>query len=177
VIPKSIFVYIIYPSTHQPYMTQVPWKPHFFNSVTSWNLWADNLQSSTHLAVKWTFLLNKNKNGTGKAMWAPSGGYGWSDSWGSSTSTGICTYKQYGGGSIARAQRITVHTSCLSNILWNNLISWAQISWFDGIGRGPVICGFQIICNVTEVNKYLVGIINSWIALPTIYTKLNVQQI
>jgi len=39
------------------------------------------------------------------------------------------------------------------------------------------ICGFQITCifNITKVNKYFVGILNSWIVLPTKYTKLNVQ--
>jgi len=36
------------------------------------------------------------------------------------------------------------------------------------------ICGFQIICNITEVNKYFVGILNLCIALPMKYTKLNV---
>jgi len=39
------------------------------------------------------------------------------------------------------------------------------------------IRGFQIILNITKVNKYVVGILNSWIVLPTKYTKLNVQQI
>jgi len=33
---------------------------------------------------------------------------------------------------------------------------------------------FQIICNISTLNKYFCGILNSWIALPT---KLNVQQI
>ena len=28
------------------------------------------------------------------------------------------------------------------------------------------ISGFQIICNSTKVNKYFVGILNLWIALP-----------
>jgi len=36
---------------------------------------------------------------------------------------------------------------------------------------------FQIICNITEENKYFVGILNSWIVRPTKYTKLNVQRI
>jgi len=40
-----------------------------------------------------------------------------------------------------------------------------------------LICGFQIICNIIEVNKYFIGFLNSWIALPTNYTKSNVQQI
>jgi len=31
------------------------------------------------------------------------------------------------------------------------------------------------MCNSTKVNKYFVGILNSWIALSTKYTKLNVQ--
>jgi len=41
------------------------------------------------------------------------------------------------------------------------------------------ICGFQITCifNITKVNKYFVGILNSWIVLLTKYTKLNVQWI
>ena len=39
------------------------------------------------------------------------------------------------------------------------------------------ICGFQIICNITQVYKFFVGILNSWIALSTKYTKLNVQRI
>jgi len=39
------------------------------------------------------------------------------------------------------------------------------------------ICGFQILFNITKVNKYFVEILSSWIALPTKYTKLNVQQI
>ena len=41
-----------------------------------------------------------------------------------------------------------------------------------------LICGFQIIPNSTKkVNKYFVGILNLWIALPTRKTKLNVQEI
>ena len=36
------------------------------------------------------------------------------------------------------------------------------------------IYGFQIKCNITKVYKYFVGILNSWIALPT---KLNAQRI
>ena len=36
------------------------------------------------------------------------------------------------------------------------------------------ICGFKIICNITY---YFIGILNSWIALPTQYMKLNVQHI
>jgi len=35
----------------------------------------------------------------------------------------------------------------------------------------PCICGFQIIHNITKVNKYFVRILNSWIALPTKHTK------
>ena len=34
---------------------------------------------------------------------------------------------------------------------------------------------FRIICNITEVNSYLVGILNSWIVIPKKYAKLNVQ--
>jgi len=30
---------------------------------------------------------------------------------------------------------------------------------------------FQIILNITKVNRYFVGILNSWIALPTKYIK------
>jgi len=40
-----------------------------------------------------------------------------------------------------------------------------------------LICGFQITLKITKVNKYFVGILNSWIVLLTKYTKLNVQQI
>ena len=40
-----------------------------------------------------------------------------------------------------------------------------------------LICGFQIIFNITKVNEYFVGILNSWIALPTKNTKLNVQRV
>ena len=29
------------------------------------------------------------------------------------------------------------------------------------------ICGFQIMCNITKVKKYFVGILNLWTALPT----------
>ena len=39
------------------------------------------------------------------------------------------------------------------------------------------ICGFPIICIITKVNNYHVGTINLWIALPTTYTKLNIQRI
>ena len=39
------------------------------------------------------------------------------------------------------------------------------------------IHGFEIIRNIAEVNKYFVGILNSWIAQPTLNTKLNVQWI
>jgi len=39
------------------------------------------------------------------------------------------------------------------------------------------ICRFQIMFNITKVNKYFVGILNSWIALPKKDTKSNVQQI
>ena len=43
-----------------------------------------------------------------------------------------------------------------------------QISLIDDNGhvRGPWLCGFQIIFNITKVNKYFVGIFNKWIALP-----------
>ena len=34
---------------------------------------------------------------------------------------------------------------------------------------------FQIIFDITKVNKYLIGILNSWIALATKDRKLNVQ--
>jgi len=38
--------------------------------------------------------------------------------------------------------------------------------------------GIQIIfINTQKVNKYFIGILNSWTALPTVYTKFNVQQI
>jgi len=37
------------------------------------------------------------------------------------------------------------------------------------------ICGFRIIRHKTKVNKYFVGVLNSWIALiPMKNTKLNV---
>ena len=36
-----------------------------------------------------------------------------------------------------------------------------------------LICGFQIIFNITKVNEYFVGILNSWIALPTKNTKFK----
>jgi len=36
---------------------------------------------------------------------------------------------------------------------------------------------FQITRNITEVNKYLSGILNSWLVLPMKYEKLNVQWI
>jgi len=36
--------------------------------------------------------------------------------------------------------------------------------------------GFQIVFNITKVNKYFVGISNLWISLPMEYTKLNAQQ-
>jgi len=39
------------------------------------------------------------------------------------------------------------------------------------------ICGFQIILNITKVNKYFVGILNLWIVLPPEYMKFNVQRI
>ena len=38
-----------------------------------------------------------------------------------------------------------------------------------------LICGFLIICNITKVNKYFVGILKSKIALPTKNIKLYVQ--
>jgi len=38
------------------------------------------------------------------------------------------------------------------------------------------ICKFQLICNITKMNNYIVVILNSWIALPTKYMKLNVKQ-
>jgi len=38
------------------------------------------------------------------------------------------------------------------------------------------IPGFQIICNITKVKNYFVGILNSWLALPTKFMKLNVQR-
>ena len=40
-----------------------------------------------------------------------------------------------------------------------------------------LICGFQIIRDITKVNKYFVDILISWIALLTKNMKLNVQQI
>ena len=38
------------------------------------------------------------------------------------------------------------------------------------------IRGFHIICNITKINEYMyfIAILNLWIALPTIYTKLTV---
>jgi len=39
------------------------------------------------------------------------------------------------------------------------------------------ISGFQTICNITKANKCSVGILNLWIAIPTKYSKLNVQWI
>ena len=38
-----------------------------------------------------------------------------------------------------------------------------------------LICGFQIIRIITKANKYFVGILNSWVALPMKNMKLNVQ--
>jgi len=38
-------------------------------------------------------------------------------------------------------------------------------------------CGFQIIWNITEVNKYFYNISNAWIGLPMKTMKSNVQQI
>jgi len=38
------------------------------------------------------------------------------------------------------------------------------------------IYGLQIKHNITKVNNYFVGILNSWIALQMKYSKLNVQQ-
>jgi len=40
-----------------------------------------------------------------------------------------------------------------------------------------LICGFQIIRIITKANKYFVGILNSWVALPMKNMKLNVQWI
>ena len=37
------------------------------------------------------------------------------------------------------------------------------------------VCGFQITVDIIRENKYFVGILNSWIALITKYTKVNVQ--
>jgi len=37
--------------------------------------------------------------------------------------------------------------------------------------------GFQIIYNITKVNKYFCVTLNSWIVLPPKYTKLNIQPI
>ena len=39
------------------------------------------------------------------------------------------------------------------------------------------IRGFQIICNISKAINYFVEILNVWIALPTKYTKINVQLI
>jgi len=36
------------------------------------------------------------------------------------------------------------------------------------------IRGFQIIFKITKVKKYIIGILNSWTALPTKEMKLNV---
>ena len=38
-------------------------------------------------------------------------------------------------------------------------------------------CGFHDICNIIKVNKYFVGILNLWIALPMKNMKLSVQRI
>jgi len=39
------------------------------------------------------------------------------------------------------------------------------------------IRGFQLKSNITKVNKYFVGILNSWIALPMKNTKSNIHQL
>jgi len=36
---------------------------------------------------------------------------------------------------------------------------------------------FQFMCNITEVNKCFVGILNSWIVFLTKYMELNIQRI
>jgi len=40
-----------------------------------------------------------------------------------------------------------------------------------------LICWFKMIHNITKENKYFIGILNLWIALPLKNMKLNVQQI
>jgi len=54
-----------------------------------------------------------------------------------------------------------------------------EISWFDDIWHvvDTVIRELKIICNISEGNNYFVEILNSWVALPTKYTKVNVQWI
>jgi len=71
----------------------------------------------------------------------------------------------------------------------NNNINNNTVKSFNFMGRklcglmtmdmfmDTLICGFQIICNITKVIKYFVGILKSKIALPTKNTKLYVQQI
>ena len=54
-----------------------------------------------------------------------------------------------------------------------------EISWFDNDGhvRGILMNSWiSNYINITKVNTYFVGILNSWIALPTKNMK-NVQQI
>jgi len=37
------------------------------------------------------------------------------------------------------------------------------------------IHGFQIILNISKVNKYFLGILSLWVVLPRKYTKVNFQ--
>ena len=46
-----------------------------------------------------------------------------------------------------------------------------------GMFMDTLIRGFQIICNIINMNKYFDRILNSGIVLPTKYTKLIVQRI
>jgi len=54
-----------------------------------------------------------------------------------------------------------------------------KILWIDDNRhvRDTKICVFQITFDIIRVNKYFVGILNSWIAQITKYTKVNVQWI
>ena len=48
---------------------------------------------------------------------------------------------------------------------------------FRGLTTLRHLRGFEIKCIITKVNKYFVGYLNTWIALTTKNTKLNVQRI
>jgi len=57
-----------------------------------------------------------------------------------------------------------------------------EMSWFDDDEqvRGHMntwIVKYTLNYQITELNKYFVGILNSWIVLPTKYTTLNVEQL
>jgi len=67
--------------------------------------------------------------------------------------------------------------SLKANRLWKLLISSALnfVFWQQICLLTFGICGFQIICSITDVNKYFVVMLNLWIDLSMKYTKLYVQ--